>query len=32
MKILAESEIDDLQRMSMRWLVKYVKEASPERS
>lgn len=32
MKILAESEIDDLQRMSMRWLVKYVKEASPERT
>ena len=32
MKILTESEIDDLQRISMRWLVEYVKEASPERT
>lgn len=32
MKILAETEIDGLQRISMRWLVEYVKEASLERT
>ena len=30
-KILAESEMDDLQCISMRWLVEYVTEASSER-
>ena len=32
MKILAESEMDDLQRISMRWLIEYVTEASSERT
>lgn len=31
MKILAESEMKSLQRISMRWLIEYVAEASSER-
>ena len=32
MEILAESEMDDLHRISMRWLIEYVTEASSERT
>ena len=31
-EILAESEMDDLQRISIRWLVEYLREASSKRT